>query len=121
MEFSENKPIYIQIVDYFCGQILEKKWTPEDRIPSVRDIAVKMEVNPNTAMRAFHYLQEKEILFNQRGVGYFVEENAYQKVLELRRGEFIRDKLPVFFKEMRQLGFTCSELEKLYQEQLNES
>jgi GntR family transcriptional regulator len=116
MEFSENKPIYMQIVDYFCSQIVDEKWIPEDRIPSVREIAVKMEVNPNTAMRAFHYLQEKEILYNQRGVGYFVEEDAHQKVVSLKREEFIQEKLPVFFKEMNQLGFTCNELSKLYEE-----
>jgi GntR family transcriptional regulator len=116
MEFSENKPIYLQIADHFCSQILDRKWTSEDRIPSVREIAVKMEVNPNTAMRAFHYLQEKGILFNQRGVGYFVNENAHEKVLELKREEFIHDKLPGFFKDMKQLGFSCRELEKLFEE-----
>lgn len=117
MEFSENKPIYIQIIDYFCSQILEKKWTKDDRIPSVREIAVKMEVNPNTAMRAFHVLQEKEILYNQRGVGYFVEEDAYTKVMALKREEFIHEKLPLFFREMNQLGFNCTELEKMYHQQ----
>lgn len=114
MNFSENKPIYLQIVDHFCGQILNEKWTPEERIPSVRDIAVKLEVNPNTAIRAFHHLQEKGILYNQRGVGYFVADDAYNKVIELKRDEFIIHKLPVLFKDMKQLGFTCSELEDLY-------
>lgn len=114
MDFSENQPIYLQIIDFFCSRILEKKWTPDDRIPSVREIAVKMEVNPNTAMRAFHYLQEKEILFNQRGIGYFVSENAYKKVLELKRTEFISEKLPVFFRDMNLLGISFDELKILY-------
>jgi DNA-binding transcriptional regulator YhcF (GntR family) len=116
MDFSENKPIYLQIVDHFCSQILNKKWTPDERIPSVRDIAVTLEVNPNTAIRAFHYLQEKDILYNQRGVGYFVSDDAYDKVIELKRDEFIELKLPVLFKDMKQLGFTCDELEELYEE-----
>ena len=80
MDYSENKPIYMQIVDHFCDQILRKKWTAGDRIPSVREIAVKMEVNPNTAIRAFHYLQDEDVLYNERGVGYFVSEDAFQKV-----------------------------------------
>ncbi|MFO7848202.1 MAG: GntR family transcriptional regulator [Balneolaceae bacterium] len=115
MNFSKNKPIYLQIVDYFCSQILNEKWTPDERIPSVRDIAVTLEVNPNTAIRAFHYLQKKEVLYNQRGVGYFVSDNAYNKVIDLKRDEFIMNKLPILFKDMKQLGFTCSELEELYE------
>lgn len=114
MEFSENKPIYLQIADRFCDQILNKKWTSEERIPSVREVAVMMEVNPNTAIRAFHYLQEEEILFNQRGVGYFVSEDAFEKVRELKRNEFIKQKLPVFVRDMKSLGFSFSELDELY-------
>ncbi|HKL15034.1 MAG TPA: GntR family transcriptional regulator [Balneolaceae bacterium] len=115
MEFSENKPIYLQIVDHFCNRILNEKWTPDERIPSVRDIAVTLEVNPNTAIRAYHMLQEKDILFNKRGVGYFVADDAYDKVVEFKREEFIKHKLPGLFKDMKQLGFTCTELEELYE------
>ena len=113
MEFSENKPIYLQIADHFCDQILTKKWTPEERIPSVREVAVMMEVNPNTAIRAFHYLQDENILYNERGVGYFVADDAYEKVLALKRDEFIKQKLPGFVRDMKSLGFSFSELEAL--------
>lgn len=115
MNFSEDRPIYLQIVDHFCSQILNNKWTPDERIPSVRDIAVTLEVNPNTAIRAFHYLQDKDVLYNQRGVGYFVSDDAYDKVIKLKRKEFIDYKLPVMFRDMKQLGFSCVELEKLYE------
>ena len=114
MDFLESRPIYMQIVDHFCDQILKKTWSEDERIPSVRDIAVKMEVNPNTAIRAFHYLQEKEILYNQRGVGYFVANDAYEKVLALKREDFIQNKLSGLFRDMKMLGFSCSELEELY-------
>lgn len=115
MEYSDNRPIYIQISDYFCEQILSKKWTPGDRIPSVREIAVTMEVNPNTAIRAFHHLLDENVLHNERGVGYFVSEHAYELVLELKRVEFIKEKLPGFYNDMKLLGFSCSELEQLYE------
>lgn len=114
MDFTDKQPIYKQISDYFCKQILEKKWTTDDRVPSVREIAVQMEVNPNTAMRAFQILQEKDILINKRGIGHFIAEGAYQKTLDLQRNEFIENDLPVFFKKMKILGFTCEELDKLY-------
>lgn len=113
MNFSENQPIYQQISDYFCNQILDKKWTPDDRIPSVREIAVKMEVNPNTAMRAFHYLQEKEILINKRGVGHFIADGAYDKVLEIKRKEFINEEVPSFINNMKRLGYSFDDIRNL--------
>jgi len=114
MEFLENQPIYMQIADIFCENILTQKWKINERIPSVRDVAVQMEVNPNTAMRAFVYLQEKEIIFNKRGIGYFVAEQGYEKALELRRAEFIEKDLPVVMKTMKLLDISCNEMEKLY-------
>lgn len=119
MNFHENKPIYLQITDYFCDQILSNKWQAGDRIPSVREIAVQMEVNPNTAIRAFHDLQEEGVLYNQRGVGYFVEEKAFEIVKEKRRRDFINKKLPLLFKDMDQLEFTLEDLKSVYQEYRN--
>jgi GntR family transcriptional regulator len=116
MEFIENQPIYMQIADNFCENILLDKWKANERIPSVRDIAVTMEVNPNTAMRAFVYLQEKDIIYNKRGIGYFVAEEGFQKALELKRAEFIEKDLPVLMKTMKLLDITCDEMEALYKE-----
>ncbi len=116
MEFIENQPIYMQIADNFCENILLEKWKANERIPSVRDIAVTMEVNPNTAMRAFVYLQEKDIIYNKRGIGYFVAEEGYQKALELKREEFIQRDLPVLMKTMKLLDISCNEMEALYNE-----
>ncbi len=116
MEFIDNQPIYMQIADNFCENILLQKWKPNERIPSVRDIAVTMEVNPNTAMRAFVYLQEKEIIYNKRGIGYFVSDEGYRKALELRRADFIEKDLPIVMKTMRLLDISCKEMEKIYKE-----
>ncbi|TVQ88356.1 MAG: GntR family transcriptional regulator [Bacteroidetes bacterium] len=116
MEFLENQPIYMQIADNFCENILLEKWKPNERIPSVRDIAITLEVNPNTAMRAFVYLQEKDIIYNKRGIGYFVSEDGYQKALELKRAEFIEKDLPVLMKTMKLLDISCKEMETLYKE-----
>lgn len=114
MEFLENQPIYMQIADNFCENILLQNWKANERIPSVRDIAVTMEVNPNTAMRAFVYLQEKDIIYNKRGIGYFVTEEGYQKALELKRDEFIERDLPVLMKTMKLLDISCKEMEEIY-------
>ncbi len=114
MEFIEKQPIYMQIADYFCENILLDKWKANERIPSVRDIAITMEVNPNTAMRAFIYLQDKGVIYNKRGIGYFVSEEGYTKALNLKREEFIEREMPEFFKTMKLLNFSCKELENMY-------
>jgi DNA-binding transcriptional regulator YhcF (GntR family) len=114
MEFTDRQPIYIQIADYFCENILSRQWKESDKIPSVREIAVAMEVNPNTAMRSFTYLQDKEIIFNKRGIGYFVAEGGYEKALEMRKEAFITKELPTMFKTMILLNISCGEIEKLF-------
>ncbi len=114
MEFTDKQPIYIQIADYFCENILSRQWKESDKIPSVREIAVAMEVNPNTAMRSFTYLQDKEIIFNKRGIGYFVAEGGYEKALEMRKEAFITKELPTMFKTMILLNISCGEIEKLF-------
>lgn len=116
MEFTENQPIYLQIANIFCENILTQKWKPNERIPSVRDIAVQMEVNPNTAMRSFVYLQDQGIIYNKRGIGYFVDEQGYEKSLELRRAEFIEKDLPVVMKTMKLLDISCHEMEEIFNE-----
>ncbi|MCK5823722.1 MAG: GntR family transcriptional regulator [Bacteroidales bacterium] len=119
MEFKDNQPIYIQIADYFCENILLKKWKEGEKIPSVRQVAVTMEVNPNTALRTFNYLQNMGIIFNKRGIGYFVDDNAYLKTLELKKEKFVNTDLPFLFKTIKMLNISIDELGKLFLEYNN--
>ncbi len=114
MEFNENQAIYMQIADYFCENILQKKWQEGEKIPSIREIAVQVEVNPNTAMRTFSYLQDKGIIFNKRGIGYFVADNGYEKTLELKKEQFVEEELPQMFRTLDLLRMEFKDLEKLY-------
>lgn len=116
MEFRDNQPIYLQIADHFCENILLKKWNPGDRIPSVREIAVNIEVNPNTVMRTFNYLQDKGIIYNKRGIGYFVSDDGLEKTKSLRKEEFISHKLSGMFKEMNLLNMTMEDIDKYYRQ-----
>ena len=68
MEFKDKQSIYLQIADYICEQILLGKWPPNERVPSVRDLGGMMEVNPNTVMRTYDFLQNKEIIFNIKNI-----------------------------------------------------
>jgi len=110
MEFRKQKPIYLQIADRLMEQILAGELKEEDRVPSVRDVAEAMGVNPNTVMRTFEYLQGAEIIYNRRGVGYFVSPDAQQKILEKQRREFIEDDLPIIKQKMKMLGIDLKEL-----------
>jgi len=116
MEFGENSAIYLQIADQFCENILMEKWKPGDRIPSVRELAVTLEVNPNTILRTYNYLQDMGIIFNKRGIGYYVSDDGFHKTRDLRRLDFINNEIPRFFKAMSLLNLSLQEVEVYYRE-----
>ncbi len=119
MDFDNSKPIYLQIVDFFYENILAKRWHEEERIPSVREVAVMVEVNPNTAIRAFNYLQEQNVIYNKRGIGYFVSENGFNKVLDIKKIEFMEVILPDVFKKMRLLNVQFDEVKNSFDQYVN--
>lgn len=107
MTFNENnKAIYLQIADRICDEILTGRFAPGTRLPSVRDRAAEMEVNANTMMRAYDYLQQQEFIFNRRGIGYFVGENAPIAILDSRRRQFFDHEAGYFFERLRIFGVT---------------
>ncbi|MEQ9304561.1 MAG: GntR family transcriptional regulator [Marinoscillum sp.] len=114
MDFKDNQAIYLQIADLFCENILSKKWMAGDRIPSVREMAVSIEVNPNTVMRTFTYLQDKGIIFNKRGIGYFVADEGFELTKELKKHDFVRVELPEVFKVMELLNLSMNDIEAYY-------
>lgn len=110
MQFRESQAIYLQIADYVSERILLKEWKQEERIPSVRELAVQLEVNPNTVMRTFDFLQQQEIIYNQRGIGYFVAPSAYRNAVQYRKNEFSEKDLPTIFRSLYLLGMELEEL-----------
>jgi len=114
MEFGANQAIYLQIVEYMCDNILSGKWPEGERIPAIREIAVNLEVNPNTVMRSYAYLQEKEIIYNQRGIGYFVTKGGLTATRQIKREDFIRNTLPRVFRTMDLLAVDFTELQNFY-------
>ncbi len=114
MQFRDNKAIYLQIAEYIGENILLEKWKPEDKISSVRDLAVALEVNPNTVMRTYEFLQNKGVIYNKRGIGFFVSEDAAAQVKGMKKETFIEDELPVFFRNMYLLQIDFKELEQKY-------
>ncbi|NBB21782.1 GntR family transcriptional regulator [Runella sp. CRIBMP] len=115
MNFHNQTAIYLQIAEYIGEQILVQNWKPDDKVPSIRELAVQLEVNPNTVQRTYDFLQTREVIHTKRGLGYFVTPAAEQNYLDWRRETFIQNELPIFFKQMRLLRMDFDELEKRYE------
>ena len=116
MEFNVQKAIYLQIVDYICENILIGKWKEGDRIPSVREMAVDIEVNPNTILRTYSFLQDRGVIFNQRGIGYFISDKGVENAKNLKKDDFLSHEVPYFIKTMELLNLSYDELVDLYKQ-----
>lgn len=113
MDYTEHKPIYLQNVDYMREKILQNEWREEERIPSVREMGIAFGVNPNTVVRSYQQLESEDIIYNKRGLGYFVREGAVARIKETLRREFISLELPRFRAKAEMLGISKQELIEL--------
>jgi len=114
MIFTNDKAIYIQMADRLCDEILADKYKDDDRIPSVREYAVLLEVNTNTAVKAYDELARANIIYNKRGLGYFVTKGAKKQILKERKKTFMKEKLPELFRQMQLLGITLEDVKDAY-------
>lgn len=112
MEFSNDKPIYLQIAENICERILSGDFKPQERIPSVREWASEIGVNPNTVARTYDTLSTTGVISNQRGIGYFVSDNAVEIITESEKERFINEELPIFVRKAALLGINLKELIK---------
>jgi len=115
MEFRENEAIYLQIAAYVSENILLGKWPIENKIPSVRDMATELQVNPNTVMRTYEYLQNQEVIYNRRGIGFFVAPESQNKIKAFRKEQFLQRDLPEFFRNIFLLDVSLEEIENRYE------
>jgi GntR family transcriptional regulator len=110
MEFSQPKGIFQQIADQMRDRILDGEWGEGERIPSVRDLAISIGVNPNTVNKSYQALLDRQIIENQRGVGYFVAADAKARILGEMKQDFVGNELPRVFRTMRVLDMTLADL-----------
>lgn len=116
MKFRDNQSIYLQIAERICDEILDNKFPPGERIPSIREYAAMVEVNANTVVRSYEWLQQHEIIFNKRGIGYYVSPDGKNRIREMRRVRFFEDELPLFFNRLYTLGISIDEIDRRYNE-----
>ena len=110
MLFNGKKAIYLQIADMICDQILLGELEEEGRVPSVRETAAQVEVNSNTVMRSYDWLQSQQIIYTKRGLGFYVNPGAKQTIHQIRKEEFVQESVPEIVRTMQTLGITVSEL-----------
>lgn len=110
MNFDDHKPIYLQISDTICEKILNEEYREEERIPSIRELGSMFGVNPNTVMRSYEYLKSIDIIYDKRGVGFFISPNAKRAVKKMYKDDFISNELPTIIKKIKMLEIDVDEL-----------
>ena len=110
---NKNRPVCPQICELICVDIVNGVFGPDGRLPSVRDVAVMVGVNPNTIVRSYQLLESQEIIYNKRGLGYFVKDGAVARIKDNVKNEFIANELPQFKAKAAMLGITKEELVEL--------
>jgi len=118
--FSQDKPIYLQICDRMCDEILAGNYTDDMRIPSVRDYGTLLMVNTNTAVKAYEQLSRDEIIYQRRGMGYFVTAGAKDRITKQRREELLQTRLASLFKDMQLLGITIEDVVNEYKKSVKD-
>jgi DNA-binding transcriptional regulator YhcF (GntR family) len=113
---NSSQAIYLQIVEYVCEQIILGEWPVGEKIPSVRELGVALEVNPNTVMRSYEVLKNEQIIFDKRGIGNFVDSKGQDKALSYLQQEFTSKALPQVFKTMFLLKMGVEDLKKPFEQ-----
>ncbi|MDQ0060874.1 GntR family transcriptional regulator [Paenibacillus harenae] len=118
IEFDNNLPIYLQIMNYMKKQIVIGKLKAGDKIPSVRELAVELQINPNTVQRTFQELEREQIVETRRGLGrYVTSEEA--KIMEIKK-EMAGDLIDRFIQGMQELGFQNDDIVSIVAEAVND-
>lgn len=111
MEFNNNIPIYIQVMEKIKQDIVTGKLILGDKMPSSREYSNQLGINFNTVARVYKEMEMEEILFTKRGLGTFVTENP-DKINSLRY-EMAKKQIDAFIKGMKQIGYSKDEMIKL--------
>lgn len=123
IDFNDsNRAIYLQIADDIADRVLQGVQPPDERIPSVRDYAATVMVNVNTVMRAYEHLSSLGVIYNKRGLGYFVSAEAASVITRTRRRDFIDSgAIDRIFKQLHLLDISTAELNDMYNAYLDKT
>lgn len=115
-ELSNDRPIYLQLMERIQMDIVSGKYHAGDKLPSVRDLAIEAAVNPNTMQKALSELERVGLVYSQRTSGRFITEDAAM-IKELKQ-HLANEHILEFFEKMKQLGFREEEALQLMEERI---
>ena len=116
IEFNDKTPIYIQIMDLIKSDIVSGKIKIGDKLPSVRELATMLKVNPNTLQRTYQELEREGIVYTQRGMGTFVKEE--KGIMTNLKKEMAKQIIEEFMYKMKNLGFNSKEIANVISEEV---
>ena len=117
-DLSNDRPIYLQLMERIQQDIVSGVYSPGDRLPSVRELALEAAGNPNTMQKALSELERSGLVYSQRTSGRFITED--ETMLKQLKSQLAEEHIRDFFEKMRQLGFQTEETLALIQETVKE-
>ncbi len=112
--FDNERPIYIQLVEIIRTQIVSGKFQKGERLPSVRELALTMKVNPNTMQKALVELENEKLIYTERTNGKYVTED--ESLIEKVKKELAKEKVNNYLNSMNDIGISYDEAIKYLQE-----
>ena len=116
--FDSERPIYLQIMDIIKNQIISGILKPGDKIPSVRELALKFKVNPNTIVKSLYFLETDGLIYTDRTIGKFITSDLL--IIKLHKEKYLKQKMINFLNDISLLGYTKEEVVKLLMEVEND-
>mgnify|MGYP003764564133 FL=1 len=117
MEFNNNIPIYLQVIEKIKQDIVSGKLKPGEKMPSSRDYSNELGINFNTVARVYRELESEEIVFTKRGLGTFITES--NQIIEKLRYTMAKNQITAFIDGMKQLGYTKEDMIKFIETENN--
>ena len=116
--FDSERPIYLQIIDIIKNQIISGILKPGDKIPSVRELALKFKVNPNTIVKSLYFLETDGLIYTDRTNGKFITSDL--SIIKLYKEKYLKQKMINFLNDISLLGYTKEEVVKMLMEVEND-
>lgn len=108
--FDNERPIYIQLVEQIRIEIISGKLLPGEKLISVRELAIKVKVNPNTALKALNELEVEKLIYTDRTNGKYVTNDL--KLIEKTKQKIALEKINNFIETMNNIGITKEDIKK---------
>lgn len=109
--FDSERPIYLQIMEIIKNNIISGEYTPGEKIPSVRELAMTFKVNPNTIVKSLYFLENEGLVYTDRTNGKFITKDL--NLIKGNKEVYLKQKIDTFINDLNQMGYSKEEVIKL--------